>query len=468
MKKQGREERRKKRAKGSVPGSHVDLSAREREAKRDIFADVAKGLILLVVLLAVKRFVFEPLPTFQRIEESVYDFLQLRLSPDKPDAKTLQVVVVDITDMKMVSAPGDRKYDFTSRDKLHDLVQQIAAEQPRAIGLDIDFTPYANQRGQDLPFLKFCRDLKRPGPVEERLPVYVGLHEAVALGPDLCLADKSFGVLAAFVGFPNVKEDESRKWIVERLKIPYEDEFGQKKIWDCPSLAAAVIQKPIKPTPPWIAWASRNLESIQGYDYSGTAFMIDYSPLEALEGNSVPWGDLDRYLNKNNFRDKYVLIGRGKLSRDTGDKFPIPGRRGNAHAGVYVHACAAYTLLNGPLIAVTDKGRILLDILLAVSVIVAVAVTRYHYRRQADRVIPQNVLAFFTFLAVMVTVGVGFFMVNVTHLMWDDFLIVAVSLLLHRWMEGKSEGFVHSLGSAWRSMVLRRPAEPVKDKRHES
>src|SRR5580658_10387822 len=107
MKKQGREERRKKRAKGSVPGSHVDLSAREREAKRDIFADVAKGLILLVVLLAVKRFVFEPLPTFQRIEESVYDFLQLRLSPDKPDAKTLQVVVVDITDMKMVSAPGD-------------------------------------------------------------------------------------------------------------------------------------------------------------------------------------------------------------------------------------------------------------------------------------------------------------------------------------------------------------------------
>lgn len=478
MKKHGRGERDKNQTKGSGIGPHTDRDAQEREAKRYIVADVIKGLLLMGVLLIAKWGV-EQWPLCQLLEESVYDLLQLRLS-SKLDAKTLKVIVVDITDMRMDRHPRDRKYDFTNRDDLQDLIQKIAAEQPLGIGLDTDFTPYANQREQDCKFLQFCLPFKRPGlgpdppdPAEDGVRqselrlVHVGLHEAVALGPYLCLAEPRFGVLAAFVGFPNVDENESRKRIVEYLYIPYQDEANQTKTWKCPSLAVAVTQKHVKPPWPVIAWAIKTVTPKPSYDYDGTEFMIDYSPLKALEDNTVLLKDLDSFLRKNYFRDKYVLIGRGKLSRDTGDKYPIPGRPANSHAGVYVHACAAYTLLRGPLFELTGHGRILFDIILAVFVILGVAAIRYHYRRQAERVAHKRLLSFLTLLAVLVAIGVGFFMVNVTRLMWDDFLIVAASLLVHRLLESKTEGLterlVHSLPGAWRSLVFRPPAGSAKD-----
>jgi CHASE2 domain-containing sensor protein len=465
MKKRSRREKRKDRPKGPANGPQAHLPVRDHEAITYIIADVIKGLLLVGILLIVKWGV-EHYPVSQRLEESVYDVLQLRLSSNL-DAKALKVIVVDITDMKMNRHPYDRKYDFTDRDELQDLVQKIAAEQPSAIGIDTDFTPYSNQRAQDLRFLDFCLSLKKSEGSSERLPVHVGLNEAVALGPDLCLAEQRFGVLAAFVGFPNVGENEFRRRIVEYLEVPYENEAKQKRVWKCPSLAVAVAQKAVKPPWPVIAWATNAVTPKQSYDYKSTEFMIDYSPLEALENNTVPLPDLDSYLHKNYFRDKYVLIGRGKLSKDTGDKYPIPGRPGNSHAGVYVHACAAYTLLRGPLFELTSKGRVVFDIILALSVMLSVAAVRYKHRRETQLVAHQRVLTFFTLLAVLVTIGVGFFMVNMTRLMWDDFFVVAVSLLLHRSMESKTEGltvwFVHSLRGAWRSLLFGPPAGSAKD-----
>jgi CHASE2 domain-containing sensor protein len=485
MKKHGREERRKNQTKGSVIGSDTELQTKEREAVRHIEAGVYIGLLLTAVLFFVKLGV-EQWPVCQLLEESVYDLLQFRLS-SRLDAKTLQVIVVDITEMKMDRNSRDRKYDFTNRCDLQDLIQKLAAEQPLGIGLDTDFTPYANQpsgtgldtnctpyasqRVQDLQFLQFCLALKRPlvkkplGPGQDFL-VHVGLHETVALGPDLCLADPRFGVLAAFIGFPNVDENESHKRIVEYLTIRYEDE-ATNKTWRCPSLAVAVTQRDVKPPSRVIAWATQTVTLKQNPDYDVTEFAIDYSPLKALEDNTVLLHDLDSYLHKNYFRDKYVLIGRGKLSRDTGDKYPIPGRPGNSHAGVYVHACAAYTLLRGPLFELNRLGRSLLDIILTLFVIFVVAWIRYHYRREAERVAHERLLSFVTLLAVLVAIGVGFFMVNVTRLMWDDFLLVAASLLVHRSLESKTEGLtawlVHALPGAWRSLVIRRPAGSARD-----
>ncbi len=426
--------KKKRKTNGSVINSLTNPPASERKAVWDIGTYVVKGLILLAVLL-LGKWGFEQTSASELIEESFYDMLQLRLSSGL-DAKSLEVIVVDITDMKMDQHPFNRKYDYTSRDELRDLIQKIAIEQPIAIGLDTDFTPYANQRAQDIEFLDFCRNLKRPCPPTSRLPVYVGLHEAVLLGPELCLGEPRFGVLAAFIGFPNVKEIESRKRIVEWLEINYQNEAGVEKQWHCPSLAAAVTQKPIKPPSRWIAWAIKNTPLEHERDgYIGKEFVIDYSPLEALENNTVPLHDLESYLNKNYFRDKYVLIGRGKLSQDTGDKYPIPGRRGNSHAGVYVHGCAAYTLLRRPLLELNPYGRFSLDFGLAVLVMIGVALNRYRYRRQADKVAHHGQEAFFTFLAVLIVIGVGFFMVNVTRLMWDDFAVVAASLLLHRLLD---------------------------------
>lgn len=452
MKKKGRRRRPKNQAEVPVRGSQIGLGAAVPEDALEIWADAVVGVLILVVLL-IAKWGLAATSTFQLLEESFYDVLQLRLS-SKLDEKQLKVVVVDITDMKMDRAANSRRYDFTDRGELQQLVRKLVTGGPRAIGLDTDFTPYAVQRQQDHSFLDACLLLRYPphGSQTNPVPVYVGLHDAVGLGPDLCLAEPQYGVLAAFIGFPNVNEHESRRWTVEWMKIPYDDEAGQKRKWLCPSLAAAVTTQHVSPPPAWISWAADDVTFTEpNAFYSGKKFDIDYSPLEALEENSVPLRDIDSYLGKDYFRDKYVFVGRGKLSHDTGDKYPIPGRRGDAHSGVYIHACAAYTLLRRPLFAVKLWGDIVLDCAVGLPVIFVVAWIRFHYRRLEHHA----VLAFITLLAVLVVIGVGFFMVNVTRLMWDDFVVVAASLLLHQSLESTTgpltERLVHSLPLAWRS-----------------
>jgi hypothetical protein len=281
----------------------------------------------------------------------------------------------------------------------------------------------------------------------------------VALGPDLCLTEPRFGALAAFAGFPNVREQESRKWMVESVAIKYEDaESHVQKPWICPSLSAAVTARHVDSAPWWIRWAVQDVftdddsrprvADATASDRAGMKkFLIDYSPLEALEEHSIPSRELSSFVATNSIEGKYILIGRGKLSRDTGDKYPIPGRRADAHCGVYIHACAAYTLLRGPLFVVTNAAKLSWDFLLAFAGIFGIAFVRY---RRADRGRPagDHLPLLFTATVIIFTIGIGFMAVNVTRLMWDGFLLVALSLLVDHSLESKTEPFVERL-AAW-------------------
>jgi CHASE2 domain-containing sensor protein len=422
-----------------------------------IIADAIIGLLLTGILL-VGKIAAEHTQVCKFMEESFYDLLQLRLS-SKLDAETLKVIVVDIAGMRIDRHPRDPNYDFTDRTELLNLVQQIAEQQPRGIAVDIDFTPYANQRGQDRQFLDSCLSLYKPRSDSHMpaVPVYVGIHETVALGPDLCLGEPRFRDLAAFIGFAHSRENEGRKRIADQLQITYLDTFEHQRIWYCPSLSSAVTQTHITLPSRWVAWALKPLSVVEDTGYKSSEFLIDYSPLEAIEKNTVSFQNIDSYLRKNAFYDKYVFIGRGQLSRNTGDKFPIPGRRSDSHAGVYIHACAAYTLLRGALFELSGAGRLLLDVVLALFVIVGVALVRYHYRDRAGEVAYHRVFAFFTLLAVLLTVLIGFYMVDVTRLMWDDFVIVVVALLLHRSLEHKfdriAQWAVRSVADAWNALL---------------
>jgi CHASE2 domain-containing sensor protein len=446
---------------------HVRAGTHVREAKRRIAADVVVGL-LMTAFFIVACDAFERTSTGEFLEESVYDFLQLRLS-SKLDASSLQVLVVDIGDMKMDRDPVDRRRDFTNRDELQALVEKIGAHHPAAIALDTDFTPYANQREQDRRFLDFCLNLAEQGPNggNRRLPVFVGLHEAVALGPDLCLTEPRFASLAAFVGFPNVREEESRKWMVESVAVPYEEEATHaQKIWNCPSLSAAVTDRRVKPAPRWIRWAIEDVfvdeESLPRVTEASAAgigqarFLIDYSPLEALEKNSIPSGEIEAFLQDHSIEGKYILIGRGLLSRDTGDKYPVPGRRANAHPGVYVHASAADTLLRGPLWEITDFARLLIDIVFSLASILGLAAIRLRRLRRGGQPEDDRLSLVATTAVITVTVAVGFVTVNITRLMWSDFLLVALSEIVDYSFESHIEPFTDRVAALMPLALFRR------------
>ena len=60
-------------------------------------------------------------------------------------------------------------------------------------------------------------------------------------------------------------------------------------------------------------------------------------------------------------------------------------------------------------------------------------------------------------------------MVDVTRLMWDDFVIVVVALLLHRSLENKfdriAQWAVRSVADAWNALLIKKIVPSVKEKR---
>ncbi len=393
--------------------------------------------LVLMSLLLVGNVFLEQTSPFQFLKNVGYEILQLRLSSQREDSK---VMVVDITGMHMDRHPTNRDLDYTNRKELEELIKKIAVQQPRAIAIDLDFEPEASRRKKDCEFLSYCLDLQQGG-----VPIFVGVHTAVAFGPDMVLGDSRFASLAAFVGFPRGKRDDLRRWAVEFVVIPSDNHPAP---WICPSLSAAATQLDVKPSFPWPGWLLKHESDFPGEKkgFGGKKFLIDYGLLERFETKSITISSelkntdlefIDAALSRKAFCQKYVFLGRGILSEQTtGDKFLIPGRKNSPHAGVYVHACAAQTLLRGALYELSDGARVLADAVLCLLVIGFVVVYS-HWKGQPDRAQEHRLEKSSFLVAAAVVVGVGYGAVRWTRLMWDDFFLVAIVLGAHPWMEEK-------------------------------
>jgi hypothetical protein len=130
------------------------------------------------------------------------------------------------------------------------------------------------------------------------------------------------------------------------------------------------------------------------------------------------------------------------------DVFVVPGKP-SPYAGVLIHACAAYTLIRAPLYQLTPPGRALFDFLFASAIVLILALIRWHYETRAGRPVAEIRLHV---LLTIVTIGIVVFgavvLVNVTRLMWDDFILVVAALLLH----GLLQYCLHRLGR-WRRLA---------------
>lgn len=411
------------------------LSSEEiRERTKKIWRDAVIGVLIAVVIFICK-WGFERTSLGQQFNLASYNFLQQKLMSSHQEGDI--PVVVDISDLEVATINVDGEtYRATPRDKLLSLIEAITEQDPAAVGVDIDFSP--NDQGYLTPgdpqFFQSCLDISK----KTGVPIFLGIRRSEIYPPEQWLGAEDYKELAASIFIPN----DNRKML--RWLKPTKN---SKPVPTMGSVLANSLQYSETHLPESLRWAiDQESERELGHGYSVNEFLVDYSPLETIENTRLrtiePAGiKAQSHLLKN----RAVIIGDGTVGRAT-DSFIVPARQ-QAVPGVYLHACAAYTLSRSPLYELTNKGRLAVDIILSLLVLAAITGIRLHYRKIPKDVNTPWLQGFFTFLVVGVAIVIGVIFVSITHVLWDDFIFVLAGLLLHPRVEqwiGRGWDFIKS------------------------
>ena len=441
--------KKKSRAARVTDVSSTVEKQRDAGACETIVLHIFWGLVVTFILLLTKEWL-EVTPVGERLKANTYDLLQERLSSalNKDD---LPVAVVDISESDALKPK--RSDAVTPREPLIKLMTAIAKQKPRAIGVDVDFSPEQGMylTPADPEFFAACLRL---GEVTN-VPIFLGIFRSQALPADAWLGSRDYEPLAASIIVPT-----DFKKMAQWMQV-YGD--TSRKV---PTLSAALadaFHKSDRQPPRLLRWLLVSTEEKKLAPTTKVAeFLIDYSPLDALDQETTRLKALVKQPEvaselREELTDKIVVIGGATLGKES-DTFVAPNRS-SPIPGVYVHACAAYTLIKGPLYEWKPTIRLTLDILLSAIVFgIVVAVTEY-YRLRTDSIVATRRLGVAVALLIACVVFVvGVALIPRTRIMWDDFLLVIFVVLVHPSVEdgaGKLWAWLRNgWRLAWRKLVL--------------
>lgn len=391
--------------------------------RRGVLSSFAIGLLATAFLVSAKV-ALEHTAFGQRLELLAYEFLHRRLSPFDP-SRPLTVVVLDTSRMK-----GGKDDGTTSRANLSKLVDALLVAEPRAIVIDMDFSPSRESGLEGEDDFEFFDDLlekkKRWG-----IPVFVGVsREAASAGDaELWLGGREYRELAAFM---DVNDEDT-------TRLPYSIKCGEEELY---SFSGALARQATNVPPP-VAFTSLVKGPVKEAERCGercscSYLLANYSKLETIQAQSLPIitpGAVENAADK--FRGKVVVLGDGTLERSQ-DPFVVVGRS-QPVSGVFLHAVAIYTLTDEPLYQFTHLGRVVVDFGIALLILSGIAVI--HLCNLQNRGFsPHRTESLFIKLAVVSVLVGGVLMIRFLHIVWLDFVLVIAALLLHpsaeRWVEG--------------------------------
>jgi CHASE2 domain-containing sensor protein len=427
---------------GAPPASN------EHGRGREIVYDLLKGLLVIAVVLALKLAV-EYTAVGKQLELACYNLLQLRLSDER-----VPVTVIDTSDLKPEQYNIDGQVGTaTPRESLRKMLAAITEQKPKAIGIDIDFSPDKNGyiRPDDPDFFQFCLDMQK----QRGVPIFLGIYRTRALPPEEWLLVPEYQELAANILIPN-----DRRRMLYEIKVEsretHEGSAKANKSGKAMSVALAdAYRRGTVDAPGWPQRVHENIleglhrlgfieqvsEKQLGEGLTVADFLVDFSPIDSIETvRTIDPVVLRDRSQRENIEGKIVLLGVASLDV-ANDHFEVPGHEGRQYPGVLVHACAANTLIQSPLFEITQRGRLYIDILFSLVILLPVILIRLYYKnRTSDEVAKHRLQGLLMITVVFVAIVIGVICVRLTRVMWDDFLLALTAIVFHPSIERRLEG----------------------------
>lgn len=408
------------------------------------------GVICIVFLIGLKK-ILEHTALVRQAHQAMYEYLQLRLTDALKADVPLPVTIVDISTLPI----DDRK-------TLEGVIDKLATRyHPRAIGVDIDFSPGQDNQwltNYDPMFFNGCLAITK----NSHIPIYLGVSRRCADPPDMRLGAHDYAALAASIAAPKGDSKRMFRW----LQVNNHD---TSKLTKFESLSSRLADRRQHHLAGPVSHPKKSKETPQGYsqrfidyfhllpthvvhffvrDYSDEelipvkgiateSFLVNYAPLERLQHERIPYKELSNPAKDYCYLyDQVILIGDAKPGSSLDENYVIPNRHEMGYPGVYVHACATYTLLTAKLYGLTSWGEIALDTLLALCIIMVILlVQRKKYHRQTaeqTEYFEEHIHPLVTWGIIIISFLLCLIFVNQTKIMWDDFPLVILGLFAHR------------------------------------
>lgn len=393
--------------------------------------------MLITALLIVLKIGFEQTAWGKSAEQLTYTLL-LNVLPQYSSAGQA-VVVIDISHVRGGTTDhATGRNQATSRSDLTKIIGVLSEIGPTAIAIDVDFGP---DRGDwkdpnDVSFFEYCLN------IHKNIPVTLGIYTTMREPQEAWLGLPKFASLAGALWLP--------KDGLERVPISVQDpkrNFRLKSIgfklassWVGGKSQADRSNSWVGNLEPWIQrFRERTATSpIRKDGLLVQEVLTNHASVNQLRASTIRFTEaegLRRY--KNEIQGRMVLLG---AVDDAKDMFSIPGQESEI-PGVFVHASSAMTLASVPIYEFSHGLRFILDVLIAFVVLVVTifAVGGKTGKRIRDERERARILRW----AIVIIVIGGFALVWIAQVMWLDFAVIGISLLLHQTIEKRFATFAH-------------------------
>lgn len=398
----------------------------------NILRDALIGVFLIISLLLGKLW-FEKTTVGSAVESLGFAELQRHLIPaglvQQPN-----VTLVDISGIRREKWELNGKSgECTPRAEILSILTALAEPKqpdakPRVIAVDIDFSPFDTGpvHPDDSKFFANVIELSK----RSHVPIFLGVDRQRFCAPEKWLGQGEFSKLAAAIAIPEA--DDSRYY----LRWARASEASHS----LPSMALAIAGK---------AEDAGHEDHSAWHHYVQTSQMrsgvepphegvmnwalTNYAALSALKLDQMAASKSDTiYDNPQRFKGRAVILGDIQ-NFDGNDHFDIGLLHPSDLPGVFLHACGSITAQTHPLLELTHHGRLVLDFLIAATLVGLITATRLRaaLRSGSDVADSDRLFRRLTTLAIVICVVFAIGFIQQTHVMWTDFIGVVLALVAH-------------------------------------
>ena len=399
----------------------------EEDYVKSIWRDALKGLLAIAFFLLLRLLLDLNIAGTQPGAWLAYRTSTLLQTPLMSSGRNedVPVAVLDIRELREQTPLGQP----LPRRNLRDIINALLAQErkPRAIAMYVDFSHKdvnSDPRTSDQEFFSFCKEKSQSSGV----PIFLGVTNKTLAGPpEQWLEFPEFQELAVNISLPKSPAGvrQAHSWL----------DFETYRARSTSLSMALASQYPggNRELPAALRWAVMWSNDKKETGFVHRDFLINYGPLEQLQDTYPPGNRLtaiyedDIVSHEELFGDKLVIVGNAAEGQDL---HAIPLQR-QPVPGIYVHACAAYTLAKARLYQLTLPGRLVLDVLLSTLIlgtIAGVSFGIYRFKRHLAQMgrVKQLIRWLVAFMALIAVA----YLVRRTRLIWDDFIFIIIAVVL--------------------------------------